>query len=150
MIQRSCLHFASCLVLAGLFSGPLQAQRRDKGPAYTEPPKDDPSYPLMGEFIGEITTGEGESEMLGLQIRAIGGNEFDALSFLGGLPGQESHQRQPIRMIGRRSDDFVILSGGPWAIFVEKESCLLLDRKGNRVGSLERIERSSPTMGAKS
>ncbi len=120
-----------------------------KGPAYTEPPEQDPNYNLMGEFFGEITAGEGEPELLGLQIRAIGHNEFDALSFFGGLPGQDNHHPEPIRMIGRRSDDFVVLSGGPWAIFVEKDACMLLDREGNKVGRLERIQRSSPTLHAR-
>ena len=39
---------------------PLHAADGDgKGPAYTEPPKEDPNYPLMGEFVGEIAAGEG-------------------------------------------------------------------------------------------
>jgi hypothetical protein len=51
-------------------------------------------------------------------------------------------------MIGRRSENFVILSGGPLAIIVEPDACLLLDREGNKVGRLERIQRTSPTLGA--
>ncbi len=121
---------------------------RGKGPAYTEPPKDDPNFELMGEFVGEISAGEGQTRMLGLQIRAIGGDEFDALTFYGGLPGQETHEPGPMRLIGRRSDDLVVLSGGPWAIFVEKDRCLLVDRTGTNVGTLDRIERVSPTLGA--
>lgn len=123
------------------------ADENGKGPAYTEPPEDDPNYSLMGEFVGEINAGEeGEKKLIGLQIRPVGNNEFDALSFLGGLPGQDGHQGEPVRMIGRRSDDFVILSGGPLAIIVESDGCLLLDRKGNRVGRMKRIERTSPTL----
>lgn len=150
------------------------APKNGKGPAYTEPPKKDPNYQLIGEFIGPIAkekeagsepsedeagggdAGAGEAgaqeastEMLGLQIRSIGGDEFEAMSFMGGLPGQDQHKPTPIRMIGRRSGDFVVLSGGPWAIFVEKDSCLLLDRKGNKVGQLQRIHRTSPTLGAR-
>lgn len=144
------LRLASLLLIA--LAGPALAQRAaegdGKGPAYTEPPADDPNYPLMGEFIGEIQAGEGDTQRLGLQIRAVGRNEFDALSFLGGLPGQEGHQGEPVRMIGRRSDDFVILSGGPVAIIVEADACLLIDRQGNRVGKLDRIQRTSPTLGA--
>jgi hypothetical protein len=122
-----------------------------KGPAFTDPPKDDPNFSLMGEFVGEVTTGEGEStetKLVGLQIRPVGNDEFDAVSFLGGLPGQEGHEGEPVRMIGRRSEDFLILSGGPLAIIVEPDHCLLLDRKGNKAGKLERIERTSPTLGA--
>ena len=50
-----------------------------------------------------------------------------------------------MKMIGQRSEDFVVLSGGPWAIFVEKDHCLLLSRKGQQVGKLARINRVSPT-----
>ena len=132
-----------------LLAADNHAEKKGKGPAYTEPPSDEPNYALMGEFIGPITSDGSEPELLGLQIRPVGGDDFDALSFLGGLPGQDKHKPEPIRMIGRRSGDFVVLSGAPWAIFVDKDSCLLLDREGNKVGSLERIQRTSPTLGAR-
>ena len=45
-----------------------------KGPAYIEPPTDEPCYPLMGEFVGEISVGENEKQLLGLQIRPVGGD----------------------------------------------------------------------------
>ncbi|MDB4331599.1 DUF1080 domain-containing protein [bacterium] len=126
----------------------IAADGKGKGPAFTEAPENDQNFPLMGEFVGEISTDGDQKKSLGLQIRHIGHGEFEALSFLGGLPGQEGHESRPMRMIGRRSDDFVVLSGGPWAIFVEKEHCLLLDRTGQQVGKLARIHRVSPTLGA--
>ena len=135
--------------LATLLAVPTFAADDKKGPAFTEPPKGDWNYQLMGEFVGEITPAEGEKEMLGLQIRSIGDGKFDAQSFLGGLPGQEKHQPEAMRMIGQRSEDFVVLSGGPWVIIVEKDACLLLDRKGNKVGKLDRLDRKSPTLGAR-
>lgn len=125
-----------------------QQRIQGKGPAYTEIPADDPNFTLMGEYIGDIATGESETLTLGLQIRAIGSDEFDAVTFFGGLPGQEKHESAPSRLIGRRSGDFVVLSGGPWAVFVEQERCLVVDRKGTTLGTLERIERTSPTLWA--
>ena len=102
----------------------------------------------MGEFLGEITPVDGEKETLGLQLRSLGDGSFDAQSFLGGLPGQDKHKPEAFRMIGQRSDDFVVLSGGPWVMIVEKDHCLLVDRKGNKIGKLNRLQRSSPSMGA--
>lgn len=119
-----------------------------KGPAHTEPPEDDKNYPLLGEFVGPIATGENEYEPLGLQVRPVGGDNFEAVQFRGGLPGQDKHDPDGVKMVGRRSGDFVVLSGGPWAIFVEKDQCLILDREGKRVGRLERVSRQSPTLGA--
>ncbi len=128
-------------------AGNLPAQNK-KGPAHTEPPKNDPNFKLQGEFVGPVTVGENEYQPLGLQIRPVGGDQFEAVSFMGGLPGEKNHKPQPVKMIGRRSGDFVILSGGPWAIFVEPDHCLIVGREGNKVGRLDRVKRSSPTMGA--
>lgn len=149
-MPRSSTLFAAALVCSLLLQVPLSAQeRRDKGPVFTEPPKNEPNFPLMGEFVGLIEAAGSEPELLGLQIRPVGGDQFDAMSFYGGLPGQEKFKPEPIRMIGRRSGDFVVLSGGPWAIFVEHDSCLLVDREGNKLGRLERVQRTSPTLGAR-
>ncbi len=150
-MHRRFLSIAASLIVLLAAHHDLQGQlfQAAKGPALTEAPSDDPNYILMGEFIGQIKTGDNESRRLGLQIRPVGNDQFDAVSFIGGLPGQDEHQAEPMRMIGRRSEDFVVLSGGPWAIFVERDSCLILDRQGNRVGTLERIERVSPTLGAR-
>ena len=112
-------------------------------------PQDDINFDLMGEFSGPISIGENEYEPLGLQVRYIGGGNFEAIQYTGGLPGQPTFAGNPISLAGRRSEDFVVLSGGPWAIFVEKSSCLVVDRRGNRIGNLERVSRQSPSMGAK-
>lgn len=121
----------------------------EKGRAYTERPKGDLNFELMGEFIGPIATDkENKYESLGLQIRPLANDSFQAIAYFGGLPGQKTYRQKMTKMIGRRSGDFLILSGGPWAIFVEKDGCLIVDRTGKSLGRLERIERVSPTMGA--
>ncbi|TWU60119.1 hypothetical protein Poly51_03930 [Rubripirellula tenax] len=143
--------FSALLIASTLISPVFAADpeaKPGKGPVHTEPPTDDANYPLLGEFVGEITVSEGKTERIGLQIRPVGGDNFDALSFTGGLPGQETFGGKPMRLIGRRSGDTVILSGGPWAIFVSAEGCTLVDREGTKLGKLERTERVSPTMGA--
>lgn len=120
-----------------------------RGAVHTELPEDDPGYRLMGEFVGPITVGENEYETVGLQIRPLGDDDFEAISYSGGLPGQQKHQGEAKRMVGKQSDGFLVLSGGPWAIFAEQDHCLIISRTGERMGRLERIERRSPTLGAK-
>jgi len=149
------MHLAARLIPCTLFAlfacHGLIASAADgnRGTVFTEPPKNDLNYALQGEFVGPITVGENKYEPLGLQLRNVGGDNFEAVSFMGGLPGQESHKPKPIKMLGRRSGEFLVLSGGPWGIFVDKEGCQIIDRKGERLGRLERIHRTSPTLGAK-
>lgn len=129
-------------------SGVAGAADGDGAKAHTEPPQDDPSFVLQGEFVGPVAEGENDYRALGLQVRPLGGDRFEARQFAGGLPGQDNHQGDAVTLVGRRSGDFLVLSGGPWAVFVEKDHCLVVDRNGERVGRLERIQRSSPTLGA--
>ncbi|EMI18696.1 large multi-functional protein [Rhodopirellula maiorica SM1] len=119
-----------------------------KGPVYTETPESEPNFPLMGEFVGPIQSDKEDKNVVALQIRAVGKDTFEAIQYLGGLPGEEGHKTETVQLIGRRSDDFVVLSGGPYAVFVEKDGCLVLDRKGNRLGELKRVERESSTLHA--
>ncbi len=149
MLRRYPIFAAILIAFVGIRSvAQGQLIQPPQGPALTEPPLGDLNYALMGEFVGQIKAGDGEQQ-LGLQLRPIGGDQFDAVSFIGGLPGEENHQSQPMRMIGKRSDDFLVLSGGPWAIFVEQDGCSIIDRSGEKIGRLERINRTSPTLGAR-
>jgi hypothetical protein len=142
------------LFLSGsmLLSAEAFAQRKGgpsgKGPAYVSPPKQDANYPLMGEFVGNVKTEGKKRQRIALQVRPISGNEFDARVYRGGLPGQSQHEPEAMRLIGLRSGNSVVLSGGPWAIFVHEDGCSLVSPKGKLLGKLDRVERMSPTLGA--
>jgi hypothetical protein len=132
LLKLICFFLFAFMAIAMLGST-THAQNKEKGPAFTSPPAKDMSYPLMGEFIGAVTSDDGKKQIVGLQIRAIGKDQFDAIAYYGGLPGQPKFSPEPIHLIGKRSGKFVILSGGPWAIFVENNQ-------------LKRVKRKSPTM----
>lgn len=118
--------------------------------ALTQPPEDDVDYSLMGEFVGLIHVGEEKVEPLGLQLRPLGPGQFEALQFIGGLPGHEGHRVSgAIQLIGRRFEKALILSGGPWAIWIHTDHCVIFDSQGRSLGKLDRIQRGSPTMGAR-
>ncbi len=145
------LHFTlvnSLFAIVIAATGIAQAGDGPQHAALTSIPENDPVYALLGEFVGPISVGENKYEPLALQIRPLGGDNFEALQYRGGLPGQKTHKPEAIKLIGLRSGDFVVMSGGPWAIFVEKNHCLLVDREGKHVGRLERVVRHSPTLGA--
>ncbi|MCO8121844.1 DUF1080 domain-containing protein [Stieleria sp. TO1_6] len=144
---------ALLLVFQGSFATSAFAQEADgkpkKGPAYTAPPENDANYPLMGEFAGRVQVdGQQKRQPLALQIRPIAGNQFQAIAFRGGLPGQPNHESEEMRLIGLRSGDNLILSGGPWAIFVDADGCNLINSNGENVGRLKRVHRQSRTLGA--
>ena len=115
----------------------------------TADPAKDPEYPFMGEFVGPVISGSSVYQRLAVQVRPLAEGGFEALQYQGGLPGEPLHRPTPLKLVGKRWEKFLVLSGGPFAIFVEPQQCLVLDQQGQRVGRLERVHRQSPTLGAR-
>ncbi|MEM9941730.1 MAG: family 16 glycoside hydrolase [Planctomycetota bacterium] len=129
----------------GLAQQPIQLP--GKGPAYTGSPVNDTSFGIVGEFVGKLIADSSKPTMLGLQVRkAVGKDRFTAIAYRGGLPGQPQCDLKPIEMEGRELGGLLVLSGGPWAMLVNKEVCRVVDRSGNTIAELKKIKRSSPTM----
>jgi len=84
----------SCLALSVAATSVAQADDGSPVEALTSIPENDPGYALLGEFVGPIAIAENQYEPLALQIRPVGGDNFEALQYRGGLPGQETHQRK--------------------------------------------------------
>jgi len=116
-------------------------------PAAADIARADADYVLQGEFSGEISTKQPKSRRLALQIKALGNGTFEAAQYSGGLPGTRPRSQSTVRLMGKRNAEFLVLSGGPWAVFVRPDHCLLIDPNGNQVGRLDRVQRKSPTLG---
>lgn len=124
-------------------------------------------FSLVGEYLGVVRGAESQPAAdsaaeptadavtattevrRGIQIRNLGDGEFEARVYSGGLPGQDGFQNDdPMVLLGRRSGQTLVLSGGPWAMFVTPTNCKIIDATGATLGTLDRIERQSPTLGA--
>jgi len=108
----------------------------------------DDDFALQGEFAGSIVSNPARPRPIAIQIRAVGDGNYEAAQYAGGLPTVRNPSATN-RLIGKRYEDFLVLSGGPMAVLVHPDHCLLIDREGKRVGRLDRVQRESPTLGAK-
>ncbi len=140
----------TCITLLTLVvsMGAAQDTTEPPEPAVTHVTLVDEDFALQGEFIGQMTNSSGEQLPIGLQIAARGSGQFEAVQYMGGLPGHEFVDSKQFRMIGRRAQDLLVLSGASWAVFVKPNQCTLIDSEGQKVGQLQRITRTSPTIGA--
>ncbi|MEM9368366.1 MAG: DUF1080 domain-containing protein [Planctomycetota bacterium] len=119
--------------------------------AFTEPPVKGPyakDFVMMGEFTGSRQATDGTMQPIGLQLRVIGENQFEARTHLGGLPGAETYDSETRVLSGRRSDATLVLSGDSVAYFVTADRCTIVDAQAQLVGELKRVQRVSPTLGA--
>ena len=131
------------------FAWAEDAKKPEPPKAFIDPAKvEDDDFAFQGEY-----TGENEGKKFGVQIRALGGGKFEALSYQGGLPGDGwDRDRSTItRVNGERA------AGEKTAKFekddiratVDGSSILVLNLQGERVLEMNRTSRRSPTLGAK-
>ena len=139
-----------CVALLSLAvsMGTAQETTEPPEPAVTHVTQVDEDFSLQGEFIGQMTNSSGEQLPIGLQIVPLGSGQFEAVQYMGGLPGAGFVDSEQFRMIGRKAQDLLVLSGASWAVFAKSNQCTLIDSEGQKIGQLQRVTRTSPTLGA--
>jgi hypothetical protein len=116
--------------------------------AYDDPASTDEDFPFQGEYAGEK-----DGAKMGVQIIALGGGEFEAVGYTGGLPGDgwDGNRDEITRTKGRRGE------GATSAFFERGEMTAEVDgvkifvsKKdgGGAVMELARVDRKSPSLGA--
>jgi len=117
------------------------------GPAYTNPEKTDADFPFQGEYVGKIKTDDGEAPV-GLQVIALGGGKFHGVLFRGGLPGDGWNHKTSYDADGDLTDGAAVILGDVIGAKIRDGSAVISKKGGGEIGKLDKISRSSPTLGA--
>ena len=108
-----------------------------------------PDYKVQGEYSGELDI-DGQKVKVGLQVVALGSGKFDAVAYPGGLPGDGWNETDKVRAKGATENGVTKLSGdGQGSATIADGVATVFSASGAKVGTLARLERKSPTMGAK-
>jgi len=111
--------------------------------------QDDPDFRTQGEYLGEGPVFGDRPQKVGVQVVALGDAKFEAYVLAGGLPGEGwKRGEQRVRLEGRRNDGTTLLEGEGWQAKIA-EGRLTLRRGEGKEARLKRVERTSPTLGAK-
>ncbi len=127
----------------------LPAVAADGSATVTDPAEAGPDFAVQGEYAGTIADG-GDSQKVGVQVIALGDGKFRGVAYLGGLPGAGWDGKELDPADGETKDGattFVLPSGTEVGRI--KDGVLTLLEGGKAVGTLKKVERTSPTMGAK-
>ncbi len=103
----------------------------------------DADFPYQGEYAGLVDSPYGGSDVIGLQVVALGGGKFDAVAYRGGLPGAGWNRRTKTKLSGQLVSGSLILLGRDCNYLVAGGVATSLDSTGR----LTKVERVSPTMG---
>jgi hypothetical protein len=132
-----------CLALLPLSSAAAQG-------IFLNPSDAGPDYVVQGEYSGEITS-DGQKVRIGLQVIALGGGKFDAVAYVGGLPGDGWNEQEKIRASGATENGRTTLKAGDdqGSAVISDGTVTVLSASGTELGTLKKVERTSPTLGAK-
>lgn len=108
----------------------------------------DPDFAVQGEYVGEIRTQDGVQKF-GVQVVTKGGGMFQAVGYLGGLPGDGWNRMQKFPASGEAKDGGAKLTGDHGSATIKNGVLTISDANGNDIGQLKRVERRSSTLGAK-
>ncbi len=144
----------SALLGAGLIAASLSpgvAQDKKEKPkriAIDDPAKakDDPDFLVQGEYEGTVSTNQTESKV-GAQVVAKGDGKFDVKVFPDGLPGAGGDAAKARTLKAVRADDKVEITDGKQSVGSMAGGAITFG--GDVRGTLKRVERTSPTLGAK-
>jgi len=116
------------------------------GPKYTDPAQVDADFAYQGEYSGKV----GDDDLrLGVQVTAEGKGRFQAVAYVGGLPGDGWNKETPVRAAGELKDGQIPFGAEQGRAVLKDGVLTVFDADGNRIGQLAKVSRSSPTLGAK-
>jgi hypothetical protein len=118
------------------------------GPTYTDPDKTDADFPYQGEYVGKLKTNDGDATV-GLQVIALGKGKFHAVGHHGGLPGDGWDKETRHEADGELKDGWVVFTGEEAIAKVKDGVATITNKDGAELGKLDKIQRSSTTLGAK-
>lgn len=101
---------------------------------------------IQGEYVGTI----GDGGRWGAQVIALGNGKFRGVGFMGGLPGDGWRRGDESRSSeGGWSGQQVVIDDGEVRVTIDGTKMVIRDGSGSTVGELKKVQRKSPTLGAK-
>ena len=141
----STLLLASAVLLGHSVSGQAKPPR---GPEWIDSAKakaENPDFSVQGEYAAS-ESGKGD---YGVQVVALGLGTFDAYVLQGGLPGAGwDKQKKRTKISGTTANGKTAFQGEGYSVVIQ-DGKLELNSGDKTLANLSRIERTSPTMGAK-
>jgi hypothetical protein len=140
-------HLSLSLLFVAILS-PLAGGADQGHAAFTDAKSAGPDFALQGEYKGSVNTDDGE-KFFGAQVIALGEGSFRIVGYHGGLPGDgwkrgdEQHTVEAKAVDGKLSAEInkanIELADGKISVIVD----------GSTVGTLAKVDRKSPTLGAR-
>jgi hypothetical protein len=136
--------------LAAIVGCALMSQARVQGAeAFTDAAKAGPDFAIQGEYQGNLKF-QDQDAPFGAQVIALGDGKFRGVFYFGGLPG-DGWKRGDMQLSvdSTTEDGKVTFTGDNGSAKIADGKMTVFDAGGAELGRLTKVERKSPTLGAK-
>ena len=143
--------FCSVSLMLAIASLANAHQKTNPKTAYTSAEEAGEDFTFQGEYTGmvELEAAKG-AQTAGLQVIARGNGVFDAVVYLGGLPGAGWNNKDKYSYSGMNTGGIVQLKDEEQKVRIDViGGVAIVTGSGRNIGQLRRVERSSPSIGAK-
>jgi hypothetical protein len=117
----------------------FSAVAADKGDTFTEPDQAGADFVFQGEYAGETS---------GAQVIALGDGKFHIVGWAPGLPGTSEEAEKKVEVDAKRDGEQVTFDSDGWKGSIVRGELTGTNDEG-RTWRLKKVERKSPTLGAK-
>jgi len=107
-----------------------------------------PDFAVQGEYLGTLTI-DGSPERVGVQVIALGGGQFRLIGCGGGLPGEGWNGYDTDEAAGKTEAGVTRFASETRTGLVQDGKLIVSARGEGEIGALNRVERKSPTLGAR-
>ncbi len=147
MRREAIFLLVPALALAIVFAAAAADLKR----GVTDPADAGPDFKVQGEYVGESQAKDGKKKKYGAQVIALGDGKFHVVGYAGGLPGEGWDKSEKDQVDGKTVDGVPTFSIEKDHIILKiKDGVLTVTKDGKeQVGLLKKVERKSPTLGAK-
>lgn len=132
------------VVLGSTLSAPQKPAPKKQADVFTNPADAGPDFKTQGEYVGAIAG----KDKLAAQVVAKGGGKFEVYLLAGGLPGAGWDGKTRTKASAATVEGKTTLSGGKWNGTLA-DGTLTGTTPDGATFTLKRVERQSPTLGAK-
>ncbi len=127
---------------------PILGFADEGGTAFTDEQSAGPEFSFQGEYKGSVATEEGD-KVFGAQVIALGEGNFNIAGYHGGLPGDGWMRGSEQTNVECKLVDSVVRGKTDDADIEIANDVLSIIVEGKTIGTLAKVRRQSPTLGAK-
>jgi len=146
-LKVTMIRFA--LITTGMLVLSASVMAEDETDTFLDPATAGADYEIQGEYRGVLDP-QGEKIEFGMQVIALGDHKFDAVGYFGGLPGDGwKRGDKMVKAAGGTTDGVTKFVGEMGHAIVQNDKVVVYSAEHGEVGSLKKVTRVSPTIGAK-